>query len=71
MLNILNSKEFEERMRLSNFSELETEFQKTKKFFEHLNEKVKYDEVSLIFPAFCIEKKEIKIKFPTFKISTR
>lgn len=54
MLNILNSKEFEERLQLNNFSELETEFQKTKNFFEHLNEKIKCDEVSLRFPAFCL-----------------
>jgi len=68
VLNILNSKEFEERLQLNNFSELETEFQKTKNFFEHLNEKIKCDEVSLRFPAFCLWEQEIRIKFPTFKI---
>ncbi|MCR0417200.1 hypothetical protein MKC71_06985 [[Clostridium] innocuum] len=64
----MTSKEFEDKLQLKNFSELEEEFQKTKEYFENLQDKITCEEVSEKFPAFCFLKREIRIKFPTFKV---
>lgn len=65
---MLNSREFDEKLQINNFEKLEEEFEQAKKFFEHLNNKIKYNEVELNFPAYCYEKQEIRIKFPAYKI---
>ncbi len=64
----MNSKEFEERLQLENFEELENEFQKTKDFFLNLQEKITCEEVQQRFPAFCFCKQQIRVKFPTYFI---
>lgn len=64
----MNSKEFEENLQLINFNLLEEEFQKAKKHFNDLQDKITCDEVEQKFPAFCFGNKEIRIKFPTYKI---
>lgn len=65
---MVNSKEFEEKLQKDSFEELENDFQQTKSIFEKLEEKIKYDEVQLNYPAFGLCKQEIRIKFPTYKI---
>lgn len=64
----MNSKEFEENLQLKNFDELEQEYQKTKDFFLNLIENITCEEVPQRFPAFCLCKQEIRIKFPTYFI---
>lgn len=65
----MNSQQFEDRLQLNNFEELEKEFQKTKNYFENLQSNtITCDEVQMKFPAFCFYNKEIRIKFPTYKI---
>ncbi|NFH45694.1 hypothetical protein FC976_00310 [Clostridium sporogenes] len=65
---MLSSKKIDEKLQNYNFQELEKEFQRGKNFFENLNEKIKWDEIQLKFPAFCLVNQEIIIKFPTYKI---
>ncbi|NFO11227.1 hypothetical protein FDB29_08970 [Clostridium botulinum] len=65
---MLSSKEFDKKLHIDNFQELEKEFQQARKFFENLNDKIKYNEVKLKFPAFGLFNQEIRIKFPTYKI---
>lgn len=64
----MNSTEFEEKLQLSNFNLLEEEFQKAKKYFNDLQDKITSDELEKNFPAFCFGNQEIIIKFPTYKI---
>ena len=65
---MLSSKEFNEKLQLKNFKELEEEFQKAKIFFENLNYPIKCDDIESKFPAFCLFNEEIRLKFPTYKI---
>ncbi|WP_035301614.1 hypothetical protein [Clostridium sp. DL-VIII] len=65
---MLSNKEFDERLQINNFEELEKEFQQAKNFFENLNDEIKCDEVQLRFPDFYPLDQEIVIKFPTYKI---
>ena len=64
----MTSKEFEECLQLKNFDVLEQQYQEAKKFFLNLHEQITYDEIEQKFPAFCLGKQEIRIKFPTFFI---
>lgn len=64
----MNSKEFEERLQLKNFDELDQQYQKTKEFFLNLQEQITCNEVQQRFPAFCFCEREIRIKFPTYFI---
>lgn len=64
----MNSKEFNDKLRLENFEELESKYQQTKLYFEQLNDNITCEEVKKKFPAFCFDEKVLCIMFPTFKI---
>ena len=65
---MLSSKDFDDKLQLDNFEELEKEYQSTKKLFLGLNNKIKCDDVALKYPAFCYGEETLIIKFPTYKI---
>ena len=64
----MNSKDFDARLQLDNFRELEQNYQDAKKFFLHLKEKIRCDEVEARFPAFCCGEKQLRIKYPTYSV---
>lgn len=66
---MLSSKEFDNKLQDDNLGELEKESQSAREVFKHLdNKKIKRDEVELKYPAFCLFDKQLRIKFPTYKI---
>lgn len=65
------SKEFDEKLQISNFQLLETEYQNAKNSFLKSKGKISnytYDQIESKFPAFVYCKQSIMLKFPTYKI---